>query len=63
MSQTAALKPTANMSRGTVRTSLSCAKPVYDQALEKVQRKGFRSFSNYVEFLIRLDQEPSMSKQ
>lgn len=50
-------------SKGTVKTSLSCPKAVYEFANDQVSKRGFRSFSGYVEFLIRLQQQPTGTQQ
>jgi hypothetical protein len=41
---------------GSIKTSVSCARPVFEFAKEEATRQSFNSFSGYVEFLIRLQQ-------
>lgn len=51
-----------HQSVGTTRTSVSLASPVFQRGAKVAGRKGFRSFSDYVEYLLRIDQQPQVRK-
>ena len=54
-------RPPAHAVR-TTRTSVSLASPVFERGTRVGVRKGFRSFSDYVEYLLRLDQQTPVRK-
>lgn len=49
--------------KGTVKTSLSCPRPIYDFGQAEVDAGGFRSFSALVEHLLRQRLEARTLKQ
>ncbi len=48
---------------GTYRANITCSQPLYSAALHLVEDQGFRTFSGYIEFLIRLDLERRKSQR